>query len=225
MAGKNKNKKEEGADYTVSVKGADGEFKESQFLTNMMNGNSSDANTPGVTKEIVIKKAKIDSDECLSVDYSEHIILTDGLKRKDISGTIKREGKNKVHEDLKKAFEKFNPHIALIAEMIEYKKDLLENLSEAEYKEFDVRGIVISDDGIILTGQKMLSTGKILNLVTPLTGWDDDYKFISELGEAIEECKHEAQEYLNGKMAPPAQQELELKVEDQNSAEAKSLQE
>ena len=69
-------------------------------------------------KKLIIKKAKID-DLTLDVEYHEQVILISGTKRKDIGGSIKREGDNAIHDDLRAAFEKLNPHLALIAEMIE----------------------------------------------------------------------------------------------------------
>ena len=38
--------------------------------------------------------------------------------------------------------------------------------------------------------------------------WDEDYAFISELSEAIEQCKIEVNEYLNGKHAPDNQVDM-----------------
>ena len=189
----------------VSVGGPNGEFKESPMLTSIANGESE------TKKEIVIKKAKFIDDFMLHVEYSEHIIQIDGMKRKDIGGTLKRDGENTVHDDLKKAFEKLNPHLGLLAEMIKTKVDNLEDLSPEIHRDFSVTGFTDSGDGVVLTGTKMLSRGKVLNITTPIERWEDsDYQYISELAEAIEACKYEAEEYLNGKMAPPQQQEMEF---------------
>ena len=88
------------------------------------------------------------------------------------------------------------------------------------WKDFTVTGFSIGgsgdNEGVTLIGQKKLSTEKILNITTPFEKWEgSEYSFISELADAIESCKHEVEQYLNGKMAPPAQQELDLMVEEQ----------
>ena len=65
-------------------------------------------------------------------------------------------------------------------------------------------------EGVCLVGYRGLDSGKYLNLVSPFTKWsDEEYEYISELGQIIEECKHEVRLYMfEGKYKPEAQQEL-----------------
>lgn len=176
----------------------------------------------GTSKKIIIKKAKIDKEMFLNVTYHESIILISGTKRKDIGGSITRDGENAIHDDLKAAFKKLNPHLALIAEMIANPAlDDLDMISD-EVKDFNVTGFSIGGngdtEGVTLIGQRTLSTGKILNLTTPFEKWDgSEYAFINELAETIEECKHEVELYLNGKMAPPAQQEMDFETAEEET--------
>lgn len=80
------------------------------------------ASENGQTKEIFIKSAKIqDINEPMStldVKYHEQIIIIAGNKRKDIGGSISREGDNSIHDDLRAAFKKLDIHLALISEMM-----------------------------------------------------------------------------------------------------------
>lgn len=68
------------------------------------------------------------------------------------------------------------------------------------------------NEGVVLVGKRELSNGKTLNLVSPFHKWEEDaypYAYISELGQIIEECKHEVHAYLfEGKHQPDAQLSL-----------------
>ncbi len=111
-----------------------------------LTGNSQDqAEESGITKKIIIKKAKID-DPFLNVTYHESVILISGTKRKDIGGTISREGENAVHDDLRNAFAKLNPHLALIAEMIQG-EITLDDIDAKSYEDFKVTGFSIGGSG------------------------------------------------------------------------------
>src|SRR5690349_16994807 len=72
----------------------------------------------GTSKKIIIKSAKIDKEIFLNVKYHEQIILISGTKRRDIGGTLSRDGENAIHEDLKKAFSKLHIHLAFLSEMM-----------------------------------------------------------------------------------------------------------
>ena len=72
---------------------------------------------------------------------------------------------------------------------------------------FKITGIGDSE-GVQLSGTKLLQIGKTVNITTPKLRWDEDYFFISELSEAIEDCKTEVNEYLNGKHAPDNQTDM-----------------
>jgi hypothetical protein len=206
---------------TVSVSADGKNFKESSVLTAMMNDEkSNDLQISPEGKKLVIKKAKLVDGLTVDIDYHEQIILISGVKRKDIGGTISREGDNAAHDDLKKAFAQLVPHLALISEIVDHNPRGIEAMSEKLWEDFSVTGFAVgkADDGVTLIGQKKLSTGKILNITTPFTKWEDEYTYSDALAEAIEACKHEVIEYLNGKMAPPAQQEIEF--EEQETAES-----
>ncbi|TEB40688.1 hypothetical protein D0809_29335, partial [Flavobacterium circumlabens] len=58
--------------------------------------------------------------------------------------------------------------------------------------------------------------GKVLSLNTPFLKFEDynDYYFMAELREAIDNLKSEVYEYLEGKQAPPKQQAMELEEEE-----------
>ncbi len=186
---------------------------------------------------ITIKKAKIKNNLFLEVEYSE--------KQKDGTNTVKKDCTAPVHDDLKLAFKKLVPHLAVVCgqthiasgksatsvaiafpeEELKWQLDPDENFAftlggwELVSKHFIV-GFSIGgsgdSEGVTLTGYRELKNEKVLNLVSPFTKWDDDYELASELGEVIEECKSEVKKYLfEGKHQPDVQGDL-FAQEDQD---------
>lgn len=122
-----------------------------------------------------------------------------------------------IHNDLKEAFQNLIPHLALICEELPESKvkSIIKNGFQDMDEENDIRikfhvqsfKIKGKDDSesIIISGTKLLKIGKSVKLISPSIRWDEDYKYIDELSEAIEQCKIEVNEYLNGKIAPENQ--------------------
>lgn len=111
-----------------------------------------------------------------------------------------------VHSDLTDAFKKLIPHLICICDQKEAAKIIKagEIKEEIEYEDYIINGFSIDStgegEGVSISGEKMIGS-KLLKLTSPLTRWSDTYQFSSELAEVIEYCKHEVQEYLNGKYA------------------------
>lgn len=87
---------------------------------------------------------------------------------------------------------------------------------------FKVTGFSIGgstdSEGCVLIGRKELKSGKVMNMTSPFTKWDDDYPYTSELSQAIEGCKYEILEFIvNGKQAPDRQQEIEFPGEEDDN--------
>ena len=85
---------------------------------------------------------------------------------------------------------------------------------------YKVHGFAISgqgdSEGVTIAGTKRLKSGQYLSLDTPFLKFEDfqDYAFMAELREAIDNLKSEVYEYLEGKQAPAKQQVMELEDDE-----------
>ncbi len=178
-------------------------------------------------QNVTIKKAKLKDDLFLEAEYSEVV--------KDGSNTVKKDCTAPVHDDLKAAFRKLDIHLGILCQQcvldqegIEW--EITEDNLDMDVKNITCRGFTIGgsgdSEGVTLIGFRILSNDKILNLVSPFQKWDDinaPYEFVNELGEIIEECKHEVKEYLfNDKHAPEAQLDL-FEQDSQDNGEKDTL--
>jgi len=81
----------------------------------------------------------------------------------------------------------------------------LEDLDEKSLENIQVTQFIISgsdaNEGIVLVGQKLIGD-KVLNLISPFMGYDEDYRFSQELPIDIAACVYEVEQYLfEGKYA------------------------
>lgn len=151
---------------------------------------------------IEIKKAKLIRKMFLEVEYTE--------RTEDDTLEIKKKSNSVVHEDLKASFDALAPHLGKLCEQ---PKDAVMSVSG-----FTITG---SEEGIVLTGTRKLSNGKMLNLNSPNEKYEDsDYEDINEVAQLLEVAKGEIHEYLfEGKHAPKAQTELEFEEEPEEILE------
>jgi hypothetical protein len=176
-------------------------------ITNMLN-----KVTASLTNPFEIKAAALKEGFC---NYSyEHL---EGVTAGD---ACKRSGASIVHDDMIRAFNSLDVHLAVICEEIlpaEIDIDNLpdymdENLEKKARKLADrIHAFTVSafrvegsgeNEGVVLTGTKKLTTGEIVKLETPKVKFISDYGFIQELMAAVTVCKNEVTEYMNGKAAP-----------------------
>lgn len=157
---------------------------------------------------VEIRKAEIFEGLFLSTEYDE-------LLPKSERNSIKIERTVPIHDDLKGAFFRLNKHLALLCEQLSapdaggfdqwYVKAL---------DKYHVTGIVIKGhdetEGVILIGNRELSTGKSINLIAPLEKWEKSkYLFAEELRLAVDGVLEEVHQYLfEGKRAPERQLDL-----------------
>lgn len=139
---------------------------------------------------IKIKKVKLAKGRTLEATLTEYVLVNEISAQNEVV----KKCDYLVHNDLLQAFEKLVPHMINICELA------------CEKEEVKITGFTLAEgadgDGVVLVGQKTLSTGKILNLVSPLTEYYGEYLLGEELSEAIENCLHEVELYLNeGKSA------------------------
>ena len=152
-----------------------------------------------------IKKATLKKGRTLEITLTEIITVDQGT----VENEVVKKCQYLAHIDLINSFEKLNHHLKDICEM--------GGLTE----EFTVSGYTLADggdgEGVILSGSKKLSTGKVLNLNSPIVEfYSDDYMEIEALEADIVNCTKEEKEYLNGKCAVK-QIELNFDASDEDS--------
>lgn len=109
--------------------------------------------------------------------------------------------------------------------MVRHLKDVCE--LDGVHEDFHVSGFTLAEgsdgDGVIITGSKKLSTGKTLNLNTPVIEfYSEDYSECEALHEEITELISEVEAYLDGKCAvkqieinfDPSDEEGEVNIAD-----------
>ena len=150
---------------------------------------------------VEIKKAKIKNRLFLSYEY---VVSENNIKRdcKDSSDAP-------IHEDLQAAFDALIPHFVLLCE-----EEKVDSVDEAEVERlsvgYNVTGIAIggSDDteGVTISGNKILQSGKAVGFNTPFQKFSDDeyYNFCEELYNSVEHLKSEVLEYMDGKQGSRA---------------------
>lgn len=138
------------------------------------------------------------------------------------------------HIDLKKAFDKLDPHLAAICEEVtpdeigdidnlpEYDSEDEDNNSPLTKKlhNFSVTAFNIEGDGdnigVVLSGSKRLSTGDEVGLTTPKIKFEDTtYRFVNELRIQIDEVIDEVMEYKNGKRAPKVDEQPGIEFQEE----------
>ena len=152
-----------------------------------------------------IKKASLKKGRTLEITLTEIITVDQGT----VENEVVKKCQYLAHIDLINSFEQLHPHLKDVCEM------------PGQTEEFHVSGFTLAEgadgDGVILTGSKKLSTGKVLNLNTPIVEfYGGDYGASEELSTAIDNCISEVKEYLNGKCAVK-QIELNFDEADEDS--------
>jgi hypothetical protein len=157
----------------------------------------------------VIEKAKITKHHTLEVHYVRH-------NEDDTTNAVdEKEHENLVHPDLQAAFAKLIPHMVSIVDLREAdiigtgrNKFLIDAVPAEHFAKFTVTGFSIGGsaegEGITITGNKKLNSSQVFNINTPFQKYDDelsDYKYGSELAEAVQACVYEVEQYLGGKCA------------------------
>lgn len=158
--------------------------------------------------EQTITKAKLLKGDKVEIDF-----LKQAAGAKAVECTEKT--KNPPHKDFVDALAGLNIHAALIGEFVP-----LVNVPDIFHPDqliidkFHVSGISISlpdedDEGIIITAQKTLNSGKKLGFNTPIIRSNDTgetaYQYMDELMEQVGKVIKEAREYLSGKYAADPQ--------------------
>ncbi len=124
------------------------------------------------------------------------------------------------HEDLVLAFSLLRSHLAFICDLPETRDKELHQLDDdvEALERIKVTGFSIGgngeSEGVTLIGFKRLKGGRLLNLSTPFTKYVDEsgegYEYAAELSYLMNHVTDEVELYIDGKIAPDAQQEMEF---------------
>lgn len=165
---------------------------------------------------IQLKKVKLRDGMFATVEYDKaHDSATD---------QIVQVCNNPVHEDFKDRLQDLAVHAALICELIDVSKVKggIEQFNHPILPHIKVKGVSVNHDdssGVTISFERKLSTGRVLNLNTPFTKFNDDqvkYRFDSELQAAVGFLEEEVIEYLDGKFGEGAQMEMEFQGDDED---------
>lgn len=146
--------------------------------------------------QITILKAKLLKGDKVEIEFTSRPSAEAKPK------TCSEESENAPRPSFRKSFDALAVHAALSGEFIpESSIEDIKTVNPELIKDFTVTGFSLSEskkngEGVILTGHKTLSSGKILGFNSPIIRFDDDsenaYPHIEELELAIATCKDEA---------------------------------
>lgn len=152
-----------------------------------------------------IKKAKLTKGRTLEITLEEYAEVGGNMATNEV---VKKCG-YLAHADLISAFTDIVPHMMNICEM------------HGNAGDFNVTGFVLSQsektNAVMFMGNKTLSTGKVLNLNTPLQDmFGSEYPMVDELNKVVETALSEVEQYLDGKCAVK-QSTIEFDEDDLNA--------
>ena len=128
----------------------------------------------------------------------------------DDGNEVTMKGKNPVHEDLKKRLNALIPYFAELTEQREVPMidwgELDGEENESLLHRISVTGVTVKGEDVdrqcVMTGKRTLSTSKVLNLCSPLTGFDiemETYERCEDLRDAVDALLYEAEAYVKDK--------------------------
>ncbi|BAR48140.1 hypothetical protein [Tannerella forsythia] len=150
---------------------------------------------------IEIGKVKVRHDRIV-VEYKE--------KHRDENyvDIVTKQCENIIHPDLKLAMQMLKPHVVSICEFAEAERVDVSNPSENDIQEV-LKGYVVtgysrggSEDnaGVTIVAQKLLSSGRVMNITTPFTKFFDEtgegYCYGDELRDVLSRIEYEVDAYL-----------------------------
>jgi len=168
--------------------------------------------------EILIKKAGIVSSLFLSYEFEQ----TDS----NAKNNNKTKSDAPIHEDLRKAFRALIPHFVymceeivnedLIAKAIENPEEYLESEETSlhpAFLKYYVYDFALQGKGdaekLKISGSKRLENFKSISFTAPEVFLDNtQYRFSTELNDAVAVLKDEVLAYMEGKQAPKTQIEM-----------------
>lgn len=144
-----------------------------------------------------IQKAVIKKDR-LNVSFNEF------FKEGNYTNNVSKSCDQIVHHDLKEAFEKLKLHLIVLTEQPEAGQINKSNINDLGYLAV-IQNYVVSGyshdsndgvSGITIHGQKLLKSGKAVDLRIFCPSMDESYLFSEDLDLDIQRCDWEVSEYL-----------------------------
>lgn len=165
--------------------------------------------------QITVIKAKLLKGDKVEIEYLKRD------KHDDAASECSEASSIPPRKEFAEAISKLTAHFILCCEFMPLKaiKDI-KNPDPELLEKYHVSGFSISkpgtgDEGVILTGQKTLRSGKKVGINTPVIRFSDEspeaYEHLEILEADIRRCEDESRKYLNGEHAPNPQQKLDLK--------------
>lgn len=165
-----------------------------------------------ISERIMVKRAKITPINYMKVEYFEmYEVGPEDLKQMREKKCL-IDFKHDPHIDLKKAFDGLKFHMAHLTKQAPHSEleDYYDNggihpvILEMIVTSFSIGG---SGDhaGVTITGVRQLDNGKVLNINTPFTKYQNEheqYIYGIDLEEAVRKCVEEVVHYIDGKCAP-----------------------
>lgn len=144
-----------------------------------------------------VKKAVLRKDR-LTVVYTEH------LPEANYTNTINKSCDQIVHSDLKEAMSKLKAHLVFLCEQPEAVRITAESIKSPGFAETFPNYVItgFSHDstdgvpGVTIFGQKMLQSGKVVDLKIFVPLCDESYPFSQELSIDTQAINWEVEEYL-----------------------------
>lgn len=156
-----------------------------------------------------IKKVKLRDGMFANIEYSFDTGTT--------VDQITRVCNNPVHPDFKVRMQALAVHAVLITELADpVKVKDLDEFHSPLLDKVSVKGISIggeSEEGVTITFELKLSTGRVININTPFTKYYEEnngYRFGSDLQIHVDEFLTEVEAYLNGKYGEGTQLQIEF---------------
>ena len=166
-----------------------------------------------------IKKAVIRK-ERLNVNYNERFLEA------NYTNSIAKNCDQIIHSDLREAFNKLKLHLVVLCEQPEAEKVTKLSFSSPGYHETLSNYIITgyshdSDDGVdgvTIFGEKLLQSGKVVDLRIFTTLSEEAYKYAEELKIDILSCDEEVDQYLFGEKWGMKQETLDFDTDEPQEA-------
>lgn len=168
------------------------------------------------TAKNTIQKVKI-KDGKLEVTYDEY------FPQENYSNTIDKKCAQMIHTDFRQALDKLKLHLVCFCEMPESERIKSEGIYDFDpeiLNSYVITGYTHGGSeesaGVTIIGQKLLKSGKVLNLISPFIQFADSdaYDYAGELAADIEACDYETAEYLFNEKWGVKQLSLDFDVPD-----------
>lgn len=184
--------------------------------------------TPETDVTRKISKVKILKNGCGYVEFEQtKIIMLDGKPIEKIDH-FPMTGENLVHPNLTHSLSLLRSHLAILCSQLDGRDEDLKEIEDDEkfLDNFNVTGLSVGGsgehEGVTLVGSRKIKRG-VINLVTPFMKFEDPnnpYEFQTELNYLTNHTIDEFDQYIDGKIAPNAQQELPFDGEDNSDLES-----